>query len=110
MTKYGNHKIYTDDGIFDSKREFKRWCELKLLQKANMIRNLARQVPFTLIESQRDKDTGKVIEQPVKYIADFVYEMDGRTVVEDAKGVKTPEYVIKRKLMLKEYGIRIEEV
>ena len=110
MSKYRN-KITEVDGIrFDSKREAVRWCELVMLQKAHIISDLRRQVPFTLIPVQKDKDTGKVIEREVKYVADFVYTMDGKTVVEDTKGMKTPEYIIKRKLMLKEHGIRIEEV
>ena len=110
MNKYGNKIIETEDGKFDSQREFKRWCELKLLQKAKIISNLKRQVPYVLIPAQKDKDTGKLVEREVKYIADFVYTMDGKTVVEDTKGMRTPEYIIKRKLMLKEHGIRIQEV
>ena len=53
-----------------------------------------------------------MIEKSCVYIADFVYkdEETGRTVVEDAKGVKTKDYIIKRKLMLWLHGIRIAEV
>lgn len=51
-----------------------------------------------------------MIERPVYYYADFVYKMDRQLVVEDVKGYKTPEYVIKRKLMLSVYGIQIHEV
>lgn len=110
MSKYGNKKIVTEDGIFDSKREYTRWCELKLLQRAGEIRDLRRQVSFVLIPAQKDNRTGKLLEREVKYIADFVYSDEGFTVVEDAKGVRTKEYIIKRKLLLKEYGIRIKEV
>ena len=110
MSKYGNRIIQTEDGKFDSKREYKRWCELKLLEKAKIVSNLQRQVPFILIPSQKDKDTGKVVEREVKYVADFVYTMDGKTVVEDTKGMRTPDYIIKRKLMLERHGIKIEEV
>ena len=53
---------------------------------------------------------GKVIERPVKYVADFMYEENGQQVIEDAKGVRTKEYILKRKLMLYRYGIRIREV
>ena len=73
-----------------------------------VISDLKMQVPFELIPSQ--KRDGKTVERPVKYIADFVYTQDGETVVEDAKGMRTKEYVIKRKLMLMRYGIRIREV
>ena len=96
--KYGNHRIKTPDGDFDGEAEYGHWLELKLLQMAGGITDLQRQVPFVLIPSQRGSD-GKVIEQPVKYIADFVYTENGGTVVEDVKGYKTPEYIIKRKLM-----------
>lgn len=73
-----------------------------------VISDLKMQVPFELIPSQ--KRDGKTVERPVKYIADFVYTQDGETIVEDAKGMRTKEYIIKRKLMLMRYGIRIREV
>ena len=107
-SKYGNRKVYVGDQLFDSKREADRWVELTLLQKAGKIQGLERQVPYGLIPAQ--KIDGKVVEREVKYIADFVYHQDGQTVVEDAKGMKTPEYIIKRKLMLWRHGIRIVEV
>ena len=109
MSKYGNKKVHTEDGDFDSQREYLRWCELKLMQRAHLISDLKRQVPFELIPVQKDS-TGKVVERKCEYVADFVYTLDGKTVVEDSKGMKTPEYIIKRKLMLKEHGIRIQEV
>ena len=112
MNKFGNRKIETEDGKFDSAKEYKRWCELKLMEKNNIIRDLRRQVAFTLIPSQKDKESGKVVEREVKYIADFVYTFDCKTIVEDvkSKATKTPEYIIKRKLMLERFGIRITEV
>ena len=117
--KYGNKKIYEDGEVFDSKKEYRRWKELILLVKAGEISKLQRQVKYTLIPSQREPDIrgprggirpGKLIEREVSYIADFVYtDKDGQTVVEDCKGLRTKEYIIKRKLMLHEYGIRIQE-
>ena len=109
MSKYGNRKITTPDGItFDSAREFRRWQELKLLERAGQIQNLQRQVAYTLIPKQvRD---GKTIERPCVYKADFVYTENGVDVVEDAKGARTKEYIIKRKLMLWQHGIVIREV
>ena len=108
--KYGNRKVVTEDGTFDSVKEFSRWQELKLLQKSGEIYELQRQVPFVLIPTQKDEH-GKVIEREVKYIADFTYrDRDYRLVVEDTKGMKTREYIIKRKLMLYRHGIRIVEV
>lgn len=109
-TKYNNKKITVDGQIFDSKKEASRYKELRLLEKAGAIHDLRMQVKFTLIPAQRDEATGKVIERECSYKADFVYEEDGKTVVEDVKGFRTKEYIIKRKLMLWRYGIRIMEV
>ena len=128
--KYGAKKI-TDPAtgfVFDSKAEHKRWCELRLLEKAGKISGLKRQVTFELIPSQRAESTeiykagpqkglpkpGPVIEKPCSYIADFVYcDEYGNTVVEDCKGYKKKAaydvFVIKRKLFLCRYGIRIKE-
>ena len=107
--KYGNRKTVVDGITFDSKKEATRYAELKLLQRAGEIFDLQRQVPFTLIPKQtRD---GKVIERPCVYKADFVYkDKDGTEVVEDTKGMRTKEYVIKRKLMLWQFGIVVKEV
>lgn len=110
MSKYNSKKTVVDGQTFDSKKEANRYQELLLLEKAGVIKNLSRQVKFVLIPSQRDEATGKVIERECSYKADFVYEEDGKTVVEDVKGFRTKEYVIKRKLMLWRYGIRIREV
>lgn len=109
-TKYNNKKITVDGQIFDSKKEANRYKELRLLEKAGEIKDLRMQVKFTLIPAQRDEATGKVVERECSYKADFVYEEDGKTVVEDVKGFRTKEYIIKRKLMLYQYGIRIREV
>lgn len=113
MSKYGNRKVTTPDGTFDSVKEYSRWQELKLLQRAGEIHDLQRQVPFVLIPTQKDEH-GKVLERELKYIADFVYlANDGtgwRRVVEDVKGLKTEVYRIKKKLMLYRNGIRIQEV
>lgn len=102
--KYGNTKVNVDGMPFDSKREAARWRELRLLERAGEISDLRRQVRYELVP----KLPG---ERPVDYIADFVYrDKDGNDVVEDVKGVRTPVYVIKRKLMLWRHGIRIREV
>lgn len=109
MSKYGNRKIRTEDGTFDSLKEYRRWQELKLLQRAGDINNLFRQTPFGLIPAQRVNV--KVVERAVKYIADFTYwTKDGEFVVEDAKGVRTDVFKIKKKLMLYVHGIQIKEV
>lgn len=106
--KYGNRKTTVDGVTYDSAKEARRGAELRLMERAGVIRNLAAQVKFTLIPAQRID--GKLIERPVTYVADFVYTEDGQTVVEDVKGVKTKDYIIKRKLMLWRYGIRVREV
>ena len=123
--KYGNKKIHDlkSGQVFDSKKEYKRFRELSLLERAGEIKNLQRQVPYLLIPEQRAPSTevykkgsragqpkpGPVLERKVVYIADFVYQENGETVVEDAKGMRTKEYVLKRKMMLYRYGIRIKE-
>lgn len=110
MSKYKNIKCKVGTEVFDSRREADRYLELCYLQKAGIITELARQVKFVLIPAQRDKTSSRVIEREIAYIADFVYNRDGQTVVEDVKGVRTRDYVIKRKLMLFVHGIRIAEV
>lgn len=110
MNKYGARKVIIDGEAFDSRLEHRRWCELHWLQRAGEISNLQRQVKFELIPAMRGED-GRIEERPVTYIADFVYtDSDGKQVVEDAKGVKTKDYIIKRKLMRFVHGIKIREV
>ena len=119
--KFGNQKVTVGDETFDSLKEYRRFCELKLLQRAGKISDLQRQVKFVLIPTQREPDKigvrggvkkGKIIEQECSYVADFVYinTDDGKKVVEDTKGFKTKDYIIKRKLMLFIHGIRIQEI
>lgn len=112
--KYNARKVVIQGETFDSLAEARRWRDLQWLQRGGVIRGLSRQVKYTLIPNQYD-DKGKIIERGVSYIADFVYQDEnGKLVVEDVKGYKKgPAYavfVIKRKLMLKEYGIRVREV
>lgn len=101
--KYNNQKVHILNEVFDSKKEMRRYGELIILEKAGLISNLRRQIKFELIPKQES-------ERSCVYIADFVYEENGKTVVEDAKGMKTKDYIIKRKLMLWRYGIKIREV
>ena len=107
-SKYGNKKVEINGIVFDSKREARRWLELDALAKAGEIQDLERQVPFLLIPSQ--KVDGKVVERAVSYVADFTYKQNGKTVVEDSKGHKTKDYILKRKMMLFFYGVQIREV
>ena len=103
---------------FDSKEEYKRYCELSLLEKAGEITDLDRQVKFVLIPAQYEPDIigprggvrrGKLLEREISYIADFTYKENGKSIVEDSKGFQTPEYKMKRKMMLYFHGIRIKE-
>lgn len=128
--KYGAKKIKdpVTGYVFDSKAEFIRWCELRILEKAGRITNLRRQVKFILIPELRAESTdvykagpqkglpkpGPVIEKACSYIADFVYcDADGNMVVEDVKGCKKGAaydlFTIKRKLMLEKFGIKVRE-
>jgi hypothetical protein len=111
--KYNAQKCKIKGTEFDSRKEAQRYQVLLLLQKSGQICDLQRQKKYVLIPSQRDED-GKLIERELSYVADFVYTENGKEVVEDVKGYKEGAayriFVIKRKLMLERYGIRIREV
>lgn len=118
MQKYRNTAVTTQDGQkFDSQKEFERWCELRLLERAGKITDLQRQVKYVLIPTQRDED-GKLLEKECAYWADFAYieTETGKAVVEDVKGYRDPssagyaKFIIKRKLMLHLFDIRVKEV
>ena len=118
MSKYHAKKW----GKYDSKKEAKRAAELQAMQAAGLIQDLREQVPFVLIPAQWQevkrrgkkgqelKPKRRCIERACTYVADFVYTENGSQVVEDAKGYRTPEYRIKRKLMLYVHGIQVREV
>lgn len=120
--KYHNKKVTIDGITFDSIKEGNRYRELKLLERAGKIQELETQVKFTLIPAQykyieRYGKKGQALqskkiclEKECAYKADFVYYENGVKVVEDTKGVKTKDYIIKRKLMLYVYGIKIKEI
>lgn len=124
LGKYHSRKTVVDGITFDSRKEAARYQELRLLERAGLIRDLERQVKYVLIPEQREPDTidyskskhgrrirGRIIERECAYIADFRYfdtEAD-KVIIEDTKGLKTKEYIIKRKLMLYLYNIRIKE-
>lgn len=132
-TKLNNQSITIDGIEFDSKKEGHRYCELKLLQRTGQISDLELQKRYELIPAQYETvETGEYykvgakkgqpktkrvcIEQSVVYIADFVYQENGQTVVEDVKGFRDTssatyaKFVLKRKMMLWIHGIRIKEV
>lgn len=128
--KYQAKKVVVDDITFDSQKEARRYCELKMLERAGKITDLDLQKVFELIPAQYEETgevyksgknkgqpkRGKCIEQAVTYKADFYYKENGREVVEDVKGYRDPSsgayarYIIKRKMMLYFHGIRIQEI
>lgn len=118
-SKYGSRKTIVDGIAFDSAKEARRYIVLRSLERIGEIEGLELQPRFTLIPAQREPSTftrtgrekpGKVIERAVEYVADFSYVRDGERVVEDVKGMRTKDYVLKRKMMLWIHGIRIKEI
>ena len=118
--KFNNKKMSTPDGEFDSKGEWERWLFLKEALKNGQISNLRRQVKYTLIPTQyrteivhlktKDKEVQRVAEREITYTADFVYEKDGETVVEDFKGFPNDRWPLKKAMMLYFHGVAIREV
>jgi len=123
-SKYHAHKVMVNGQAFDSLKEMRRYNELRLMEKAGIIKDLERQKKYLIIPECREPGsagprggikTGRVIERAAYYIADFVYrELDPETrewneIVEDVKGLRTDTYILKRKLMLYMHGIRIRE-
>jgi hypothetical protein len=107
-SKYGAEKAVIDGYTFDSRREAYRYQELKLMVYAGEISRLELQKEFVLQESFRKN--GKAY-RAIIYKADFVYELGGKTIVEDAKGCRTKDYQIKKKLFEKRYpDLTIREV
>ena len=108
-SKYGNHKVVVDgEKVADSQHEYRRLNELKVLERVGEIKDLQTQVRYNLIPAQ--KICGKT-ERGVSYVADFVYwTKDDQFICEDAKGHKTADYIIKRKLMKLIHNIDVVEV
>jgi len=102
MVKYNNKKTQVDMFVFDSALEAKRYKQLALLEKANKITNLKLQPKFLLQESFR-KD-GKTYRK-IEYKADFCYEENGKTVVEDVKGKETEVFKLKHKIFEHKYPL-----
>ena len=121
--KYGNHKIKNAYGTYDSQLEYARFIFLSNREKEGEITNLRRQVEYLLIPAQygteirhlktKDKEVRVLLERPCSYIADFVYERNGKTIVEDCKGAKaiiTETAKIKKKLLLWVHGIELRYI
>ena len=109
MRKYHNQPVVVNGIKFDSRREARRYQELQLLLRAGEITQLELQKKYPLIPSQKKPSGGT--ERACTYTADFVYrDKTGREIVEDSKGMKTQQYIIRRKLMLYIHGIEVKEI
>ncbi|HSW63912.1 MAG TPA: DUF1064 domain-containing protein [Dissulfurispiraceae bacterium] len=107
-SKYGNKKTEIDGIKFDSKKEAAYYLKLKDDKKNNRIGKFDMQVEYELIPTIKRK--GKPAVRGVKYYADFVvYNVDGSVDVIDTKGMKTPVYRLKKKMMLYFHGVDIIE-
>ncbi len=97
-SKYSNCKVIVDSLKFDSKKEARRYQELKILEKANLIRELELQKRFTL-QDKYQNGKGKKIRK-IEYVCDFYYFdiKQGKYIVEDVKGYKTTVYKLKKKI------------
>lgn len=120
-SKYGNRKAKARGKVFDSTMERSRYYTLSMLEKAGEISDLRMQVPYELIpaiyETQevqlktKTKQVQKLVQRATYYVADFVYkDAEGNEVVEDVKGFRTAEYLLKKKMMRALLGIQIKEV
>lgn len=105
-SKYHAKKTVVDDITFDSRREACRYLTLKGMEENGAIEDLRRQVSYELVPAF---DVDGRHYRPVYYVADFVYVEDGRTVVEDVKGMRTDVYKLKSKLFARRYGMSIKE-
>lgn len=123
QNKYKNKKVTIDGQTFDSKKEANRYSNLKLLEKGGVIKNLQTQVKYVLIPAQyegtgeyytkgkhKGEEKQRLVEHEISYVADFVYEQNGETIVEDTKGFRTDIYIAKRKMMLYFHGIKVKEI
>lgn len=107
QNKYHNKKVIYDGIEFDSEKEKNRYIGLKQLERLGVIQNLQRQVKYELQPSF--KLNGKTIRS-ITYIADFVYIQDGAEIIEDVKGMRTKEYLLKKKMFEYKYQKEIKEI
>ena len=111
IRKYHNEPVCRGELRFDSKKEAKRYDELMMLRSVEVIHDLRLQPQFTLQESYVTPCGERV--RAIRYVADFSYiNAAGEYIVEDvkSKATRTPQYEMKKKMMLDRFGIRIREV
>jgi Protein of unknown function (DUF1064) len=101
-SKYRNRPATADGITFASAREARAWVRLRLMEAAGEITRLERQTRFPLWVNDVLVGT---------YVADFTaIDEGGHLRVYDAKGFKTREYKMKKKLMLACHNVEIEEL
>ena len=111
-SKFKNKKVELDGLTFDSKKEARRYNELKLLERVGYISGLELQKSFVLAESVKFENEPRA-KPAVRYVADFVYIENGKMIVEDVKSSATkslPVYRLKKHLMKSVHGIDIKEI
>lgn len=103
-SKYHNKKVTVDGITFDSVKEASRWQELRMMERAGKITGLVRQQKIELIPKTK-------LYRACYYVCDFIYfdKRENKTIYEDVKGVRTKEYLLKRKLLYWQHGIEIKE-
>lgn len=108
--KYRNQPVTVDGVRFDSQAEAARWLDLQRLQRLGVIRDLQRQVIFTLAPPVKFSAARRATPA-LRFVADFTYTLaaSGERVVEDTKGVRTRAYRLKRHLMKALLGIDVVE-
>ena len=110
VAKYGNKKSVAADGTeFDSRAEHRRWAHLCQLQAMDLISDLRCQVAYELVQSVKFLGANRA-KPAIRYVADFVYMEKGVEVIEDVKGVLTPEFKLKRHLMKALLGLEVRVV
>jgi hypothetical protein len=129
-SKYNNTRVFYDSIWFDSEKECERYKELKLLEKAGKISNLAVHFPFLLIpgvyynprfgnydfSNKKLSREWKCVQRPIVYIADFVYDTETERIVEDVKGCRNKrdaaykKFLHKKRLMKIVWNVDVKEV
>lgn len=113
-SKYGNRKTVVDGITFDSKREAERWLYLRAREEAGEISHLERQPIFKLSVGDRPvliRSKGYPNGRQAKYAADFAYFDGDRRIIEDAKGHRTRDFILKKAIVEAMYpAIRVVEV
>ena len=97
-SKYGAKKTSIDGHSFDSLKEADYYAELKIRLRAGQIRGFCLQPTFILAPN-------------LKYRADFiVFNNNGTSEIIDVKGMKTKEYIVKKKVFEDKFNLKIKEV